>query len=157
MASARSLNFTKWGVLFTTQVATFTVILNNSLLNVAIPYFMPLYELSAVQAQWIITGYALGMLITMTIAAYLGRKLGFKTVYAIGLIIFVSMSVFGAMAWDFPIIILARILQGLGGGLIMPLSIMLIFKYFEKEERGLAMGIWGISSMVAPAIGPTIG
>lgn len=147
----------RWGVLFITLTAGITVILNNSLFNVALPYFMVYYDLPVIHAQWIVTAFILGLLLTMPVTAFLGRKLGYKKVYIYGLTIFFSASIFGSIAWDVQWVILARLLQGLGGGLIMPLSMMLIFQFFEKHERGFAMGIWGISAMAAPAIGPTIG
>lgn len=157
MPMKQRLSAAKWGILLLTLVSAFTVILNNSLLNVALPYFMEYYGLSAVKAQWIITVFSLGMLLTMTTTTYVSKKYGYKLVYAFGLSIFLLSSILGALSINFEMIIFARIFQGLGGGLLMPLSMILIFKHFNKRERGFATGIWGISAMVAPAIGPTVG
>lgn len=154
--SEQEKNKRRWGVLITTLVAGFTVILNNSLLSVALPVFMTIYEISVVQAQWLLTVFGIGMLISMSIAAYMSKKFGSKKVFIISLIFFGCAAIFGALAWNFPMIIVARFFQGLAGGMIMPISLILIFSVFDKSERGFAMGIWGISAMAAPAIGPTI-
>ncbi|RKQ35726.1 DHA2 family efflux MFS transporter permease subunit [Oceanobacillus halophilus] len=147
----------KWGILAATQLGGFTVILNNSLMNVALPYFMNYYQITTVQTQWIVTIFALGMALTTPLTGYIGNKFGHKKVFILGMSFFVFSSLLGTFSSTFFLIIISRFLQGLGGGIVMPLSMILVFKYFPKNERGLAMGIWGISAMIAPAIGPALG
>ncbi|SDJ11582.1 MDR family MFS transporter [Natribacillus halophilus] len=147
----------KWGVLVATLLGGFMVILNNSLMNVALPYFMQLFDITAVEGQWIVTAFALGMAIVMPLTSYLSKRVGRKKIFLLGTLIFFVGSLAGPFSWDFTSMIFFRLLQGFGGGLIMPLTMMLIFKHFPKNERGLALGIWGIAAMVAPTIGPTLG
>ncbi|QQK75541.1 multidrug efflux MFS transporter [Salicibibacter cibarius] len=147
----------KWGVLIAALLGGFMVILNNSLMNVALPYFMDLFQITAVEGQWIITAFALGMAIVMPLTSYLSKRFGPKKIFLIGTLIFFAGSLAGPFSWNFTSIIVFRLFQGFGGGLIMPLTMMLIFKHFPKNERGLALGIWGIAAMVAPTIGPTLG
>ncbi|WP_077212976.1 DHA2 family efflux MFS transporter permease subunit [Bacillus dakarensis] len=147
----------KYGVLLAMLLGSFSVILNNSMMNVSIPFFMEEFGLKTVEAQNIILGFMIPMMITISLSAYLSDVYGKKLVYLIGMALFLSGSLFGTLAWDFQTLIMARAIQGIGGGIVMPLSIVILFSYFEKNERGFATGLWGVAVMVAPAIGPTIG
>lgn len=147
----------KWMVVVTVLLGTFTVILNNSSLNPAIPQFMNIFQADAVSASWIITIFMLSTGMTLPLTGYLSNRFGKKQVYLTGLGMFVVASFLGSFAWSLSSVIFFRALQGIAGGLMMPLSMALIFDEFPKNERGLATGIWGIASMMAPTIGPTIG
>ncbi|GAK05991.1 LOW QUALITY PROTEIN: hypothetical protein JCM19037_4540 [Geomicrobium sp. JCM 19037] len=150
-------NRNKWGVLIAALFAGFTVVLNNSLMNVALPHFMQLYTLTAVEGQWIITAFALGMTLVMPLTGYLSKRVGSKKIFLLGTLVFLVGSIAGPFSWDFTSMIGFRLVQGIGGGMIMPIGMMLIFKHFSKNERGFAMGIWGVAIMIAPTIGPTVG
>jgi EmrB/QacA subfamily drug resistance transporter len=147
----------KWGVLLTTQIGAFTVILNNTLMNVAMPFFMSHFKISAVEAQWVVTIFALGMALTMPLTGFLGNRIGQNKIFIFALLLFLAASLLGAFSGTMAHIILFRFLQGISGGLVLTLSVILIFKHFEKKERGLIMGFWGVSNMIASAIGPTFG
>jgi EmrB/QacA subfamily drug resistance transporter len=147
----------KWAILSCVLLGTFTIFLNNSMLNVSIPSFMKIFHLTAAEAQWIVTGFMIPMMVTMTATGYLSDVLGRKYVYLFGMLLFLTGSFLGAIAWNFHSIVGFRVLQGVGAGLIMPLGISMIFQYFPINERGLATGISGIAGMVAPAVGPTLG
>lgn len=151
----RSAN--KWCVLACVLLGSFTVILNNSMLNVSIPSFMSIFQLSAMEAQWIVTGFMIPMMVTMSVTGYLSDVLGRKNVYLLGMALFLTGSCLGMMAWNFHSVVAFRVLQGIGAGFVMPLGISIIFNYFPKNERGLATGISGIAAMVAPAVGPVVG
>ncbi|PWA06332.1 MFS transporter [Pueribacillus theae] len=148
---------TKWLVVVTVLLGTFTVILNNSSLNPAIPYFMELFHADAVSVSWIITIFMIAMGMTMPLTGYLGERFGKKRVYLLGLAMFILVSLCGSFSWNLSSVIFFRGLQGVAGGLMMPLSMALIFEVFGKNERGMATGVWGIAVMMAPTIGPTIG
>lgn len=147
----------KWLVVIAVLFGTFTIILNNSMLNPALPHLMTVFSADAVSAGWVITAFMVTMGITMPLTGYLGDRFGKKKLYLIGLLIFISGSLLGSFSWDLSSLIFFRGLQGVAGGIMMPLSMALIFEVFPRHERGLATGIWGIAAMMAPAIGPTIG
>ncbi|KYG33009.1 MDR family MFS transporter [Alkalihalobacillus trypoxylicola] len=147
----------KWLVVVAVLLGSFTMILNNSMLNPAVPQFMEVFDTNVVATGWIITIFMVTMGMTVPVTGYLGDRFGKKRIYLIGLAIFVCGSIIGAFAWNLSSLILFRGLQGIGGGIMMPLSMALIFEAFPKKERGLATGVWGIASMMAPTIGPTIG
>lgn len=135
----------------------FTIILNNSMLNPAVPHLMEVFEADAVATGWVITIFMVTMGITMPVTGYLGDKFGKKQLYMAGLTLFILGSILGSLSWDLPSLIFFRGLQGIGGGMMMPTSMALIFEVFPRKERGLATGIYGIAAMMAPTIGPTLG
>ncbi|MBB5172621.1 MDR family MFS transporter [Texcoconibacillus texcoconensis] len=147
----------KWLVVISVLFGTFTVILNNSMLNPAIPHFMEVFDADAVSTGWVITIFMVMMGVTMPLTGYLGDKIGKKQLFIGGLSLFVIGSLLGSFSWNLPSLIAFRGLQGIGGGFMMPLSMALIFEVFPREERGLATGVWGIAAMMAPTIGPTLG
>lgn len=148
--------FVKWGILLASLSGAFAVLFNGSLMNVAIPYFTNLYKINTVTGQWVLTAFPLAMAVTMPLVGYLQKKLGDRPLYLTGSFIFSIGSIAGSFSWDYYSIIFFRIIQGLGAGLIMPLTMVFIFKYFPSSKRGFIMGIWGVVGMIAPTIGPTI-
>ena len=147
----------KWLVVIAVLLGTFTIILNNSMLNPAVPHLMKVFDADAVSTGWVITIFMVTMGVTMPLTGYLGDKYGKKKLYLVGLLIFITGSMLGSFSWDLNSLIFSRGIQGIAGGLMMPLSMALIFEAFPKHERGLATGIWGIAAMMAPTIGPTVG
>ncbi|WP_246202592.1 DHA2 family efflux MFS transporter permease subunit [Virgibacillus doumboii] len=147
----------KWLVVVSVLFGTFTVILNNSMLNPTLPTFMELFNTNAVAVSWMLTIFMVSMGMTMPLTGYLGDRFGKKRVYMTGLVIFMIGSISGALAPDLSMIIASRAIQGTAGGLMMPIAMALIFNAFPRQERGMAVGIYGIAAMVAPAIGPTVG
>lgn len=147
----------KWLVVIAVLLGTFTIILNNSMLNPAVPHLMKVFGADAVSTGWVITIFMVTMGITMPLTGYLGDKYGKKTLYLAGLLLFTVASLLGSFSWDLSSLILFRGIQGIAGGFMMPLSMALIFEAFPRHERGLATGIWGIAAMMAPTVGPTIG
>lgn len=147
----------EWMILCSILLGTFTVILNNSSLNPAVPEFMNVFQSSASSTSWIITIFLLGMGMTMPLTGYLGDRFGKKPIYLLGLFLFIVGSILGSFSWNLLSVIVFRGLQGIAGGLMIPLSLAIMFDAFPKNERGRVTGIWGIAIMVAPAIGPTVG
>nr|WP_153464075.1 MDR family MFS transporter [Sediminibacillus terrae] len=147
----------KWLVVVSVLFGTFTVILNNSMLNPTLPHFIELFDSNAVSVGWILTIFMVSMGMTMPLTGYLGDRFGKKKIYLIGLSIFLVGSLSGALSHTLGMMIASRAVQGMAGGLMMPIAMALIFQAFPREERGLAVGIYGVAAMVAPAIGPTIG
>lgn len=141
----------------TVLLGTLTVSLNNSSLNPAVPEFMRVFGIGPLLASWIVAGFMMAMGLTMPLTGYLGNRYGKRRLYLIGLGLFVFGSLFGALAPGIYWVIGARILQGIAGGLMIPLSLPLIFSVYDKEKRGRIIGIWGTAVMLAPAVGPFVG
>lgn len=144
-------------VVVTVLLGTLAVSLNNTALNPAIPEFMAVFDIGAVAASWIITGFMISMGMTMPVTGFLSQKFGKKALYLFGLALFVGGSCIGALAMSMPWVIAARGIQGVAGGLMIPLSLALIFEVYPKGQRGKITGFWGMAVMLAPAVGPIVG
>ncbi|UOQ91819.1 multidrug efflux MFS transporter [Halobacillus shinanisalinarum] len=147
----------KWLVVVSVLFGTFTVILNNSMLNPTLPRFIDIFSSNAVAVGWILTIFMVSMGMTMPLTGYFGDRFGKKKVYMVGLCIFIIGSLCGVFSQTLGMIIFSRAIQGMAGGLMMPIAMALIFNSFPRNERGLAVGVYGVAAMVAPAIGPTVG
>lgn len=157
MLQSKSPTIPPYVVMVTVLLGTLTVSLNNSALNPAIPEFMTIFGTGPLLASWIVAGFMMAMGLTMPLTGYLSARYGKRRIYLIGLALFICGSLAGALAGDIYGVLAARVLQGVAGGLIIPLSLPLIFAAYGKEKRGRITGIWGTAVMLAPAIGPFIG
>lgn len=146
----------KWLALLVVVFGTFMAILDTSIVNIAIPKMMAVFGVSADDVKWVLTAYMLTMGAVIPLTGYLGDKFGTKKVYIWALVAFTLGSALCGLAWSNASMIVARIIQALGGGMIMPVSMSIIYQVIPQEERGMALGIWGIAAMAAPAIGPTL-
>lgn len=147
----------KWSVLIVVIIGTFMAVLDSSIVNIAISKMMSVYGVSVTDAQWIITSYTLAMGAVIPLTGYLSDRFGSKKMYIFAMAAFTFGSLLCGIAWSNNVMIISRVIQGLGGGMIMPLGMSIIFMTFPKEERGTALGFWGIAAMAAPTIGPTLG
>lgn len=155
-ASSKESLGERWLALLAIILGAFVAILNNSLINVAIPKLMNVFGSTTDKIQWVLTGYMLASGVIIPISGYMGDRLGYKKFLLLSLSLFTLGEVFCAVAWSDTSLIVARIVAGLGGGVIMPLSMAIVYKIMPREQIGLALGVWGISAMVAPAVGPTL-
>ncbi|MFG6175945.1 DHA2 family efflux MFS transporter permease subunit [Halomonas sp. THAF12] len=144
-------------VLISVLLGTFTVSLNNSALNLAVAELMATFEAPATTVSWVVTLFMIAMGMTMPLTGYLADRFGRRHIYLLGLWGFLAGSALGALAQSLAGIILARGLQGVAAGLMIPLSLSLIFSAYPADQRGRASGIWGFAVMIAPAIGPSVG
>ncbi|MCW2279423.1 DHA2 family efflux MFS transporter permease subunit [Heliophilum fasciatum] len=148
------------GVLLVTLVVvigTFMAVLDTSILNVALPKLMVLFSVDTKEIEWILTSYMLVSGAVIPIMSYLGDTYGYRNTYAYSLAAFTIGSLLCGLAWSNSSLVAFRVIQALGGGLIMPASMALMFHFVPKEKMGMAMGIYGLSVAVAPSIGPTLG
>lgn len=146
----------RWFAFWSIVLGTFVAVLNNSLINVAIPQLTTDLGSTTTRIQWVITGYTLASGIIVPITGFMEQRIGYKKFMMLALSVFTIGTLICAFAWNDMSLIMARILAGLGGGLIMPLSMTIVYKIMLREQVGLAIGLWGIAAMAAPAIGPTL-
>lgn len=150
-------NSYRWFALAAVVMGTFMAILDSSIVNIGIPKMMAVFNVSLDKIEWVLTAYTLTLGAIVPLTGFLGEKFGNKKVYIFALASFTLGSLLCGLAWSNSAMIAFRILQAIGGGMIMPVSMAIIFQMFDKSERGLALGFWGIATMAAPAIGPTLG
>lgn len=134
----------------------FIAILNQTLLNVALPKINTEFNISASTGQWLMTGFMLVNGILIPISAFLFNKYSYRKLFIIGLVLFTIGSLICAISMNFPVMMSGRILQAIGAGILMPLGSNVIVTIFPPEKRGVAMGTMGIAMILAPAIGPTL-
>lgn len=137
-------------------LGVFMAILDNTVVNVAIPKMMSVFNTTQSQIQWVITAYMLVIGMLTPVSGYLGDRFGQKNVYLFALLFFTIGSALCGLAWNSDVLIMFRIFQAIGGAMLMPTSMTILFSLAPPERRGAVMGIWGIALMFAPALGPTL-
>jgi len=147
----------RWFATGTVMVATIAVVLSTTIVNVAIPDVMGAFGISQVQAQWLSTGFLAAMTATMLLTDWADKAFGQRATMVGALAIFMAGSVLGGIAPNENILTIARVIQGAAAGVVQPLAMILLFQVFPPQQRGAAMGIFGIGVVLAPALGPWIG
>jgi MFS family permease len=147
----------KWRVLIVVCVAVFMLLLDITVVNVALPPIQKELNTSFTDLQWVIDAYALMLATTMLNAGTLADLLGRKRVFIAGIALFTVASALCGAASSPLFLILARGLQGLGGAAMFACSLAIISQEFHGRERGTAFGIWGATIGAAVAIGPLVG
>src|SRR5690606_10666971 len=132
-----------WYATGTIMVATISVVLSTTIVNVAIPAVMGAFGISAVQAQWISTGFLAAMTATMLLADWADRAFGMRLTMNAAMAVFLAGSVVGGLAPNETVLTLARVVQGAAAGIVQPLAMIMLFKVFPPDRRGAAMGIYG--------------
>lgn len=146
-----------WLISIAVMLGTFMVVLDSSVANVALPHMAGSFSASANESLWILTSYLIANGIILPSTAWFCNVFGRKNFFIICLIIFTLASIACGAATSLGMMIFARIIQGLGGGALMPISQSVLLESFPKEKRGMAMALFGLGVIFAPIIGPTLG
>lgn len=137
-------------------LGVFMAILDTSVVNVAIPKMETALNASTDQIQWVVTGYMLVLGMLIPISGWLTDKFGAKKLFLFALTTFTIGSALCGLSWNLDSIILFRIIQALGGALMQPVAMAMIFRIYPPNRRGTVMGVFGIAMMAAPAFGPAL-
>src|SRR6059058_3433052 len=147
----------KWWTLGAVSVGLFMIMLDNTVVNVALPSMRRSLHMSLSELEWVVAGYALTFAAFMLIGGKLADYMGRRRIFMVGLAIFTGASLACGLASSGSFLIGARIVQGLGGALMNPATLSIITATFAPRERGRAIGIWAGVSALALAIGPLVG
>jgi DHA2 family multidrug resistance protein len=147
----------RWWVLANVMLSTFMAVLNSTVVNGALPSMMNALGVSLDSAQWVLTTYLLIFSVMLPLSAWLSERFGSKLIFFLAMALFTGGSFLCFVSWDFTTLIVSRVLQGAGGGILMPLGMTLITREFPPHQRGMAMGFWTIASAAASSFGPSIG
>jgi DHA2 family multidrug resistance protein len=146
-----------WAVAMTVTLATFMEVLDTSIANVALPHIAGSLGASSEEATWVLTSYLVASAVVLPISGWLSNRFGRKRFYMTCVALFTICSVLCGLAPSLPLLILARIMQGAGGGGLAPSEQAILADTFPVEKRGQAFAMYGVAVVVAPAIGPTLG
>ena len=141
----------------TVMLATFMEVLDTSVANVALPHIAGSLSATPEEATWVLTSYLVANAIILPMGAWFSMLFGRKRFYMICVAVFTVSSFLCGMAPTLGLLIFFRVLQGLGGGALQPISQAILVESFPREKQGMAMAVFGMGVVVAPVVGPTLG
>ncbi len=146
-----------WIVAVSVMLATFMEVLDTAIVAVALPYIAGSLSASTSEATWVLTSYLIANAVILPASNWFALRFGRKRFLIICVIIFTAASFACGAAPSLPLMLLARIVQGAGGGALQPLSQAILLESFEPRKRGMAMAVFAFGVVVAPVLGPTLG
>lgn len=149
--------YNPWAVALTVTLATFMEVLDTSIANVSLPHIASNLSASQEESTWVLTSYLVSNAIILPMSAWLQRLMGRKRFYMTCVALFTCSSFLCGLAPTLGILVLFRVLQGVGGGGLQPSEQAILADTFPPEKRGLAFSVYGMAVVVAPALGPTLG
>ena len=146
-----------WLIAVVVAIATFMEVLDTTIANVALPYIAGGLGVSEDEASWVVTTYLVSNAISLTASSFLVRRIGRRRFFIACLTLFTVSSVLCAFAWNLQMLLLFRVLQGVAGGGMVPVSQSILVDTFPPAKRGQAFALFGVAVVVAPVVGPTLG
>jgi len=146
-----------WMIAASVMLATFMVVLDSSVANVALPHIAGNLSASTDESTWVLTSYLVANAIMLPASGWIARRIGRKRLLLLSILLFTAASLLCGMALTMPMLIVARVLQGVGGGGMQPLAQSILLESFPPRQHGTAMAVYGVGVIVAPVIGPTLG
>ena len=144
-----------WIVAVSVMLATFMVVLDSSVANVALPHIAGNLSATTDESTWVLTSYLVSNAIVLPASGWLASMIGRKRLLMLSIAMFTVSSLICGAAVSMPMLILARVLQGAGGGGMQPIAQAILLESFPVEKRGAAMAAYGMGVVVAPIIGPS--
>src|SRR6204780_2385386 len=149
--------FNPWLIAVVVALAAFMEVLDTSIANVALPHMAGDLGASNDESTWVLTSYLGSNAIVLPISGWFVGMLGRKRFFMICIALFTLSSLLCGVAWSLGFLLVARIIQGAGGGGLQPMAQAILADSFPPEKRGLAFSVYGFTAIVAPSIGPTLG
>src|SRR5919109_1001835 len=149
--------FRKWWTLGAVAFGLFMIMLDNTIVNVALPAMQRDLDIGLSELEWVVNGYALTFAVLMLTGGKLADLLGRRLIFIVGLAIFTGASLACGLAPNASVLIGARVVQGVGSALMNPATLSIITATFPPRQRGMAIGIWAGVAALALAIGPLVG
>ena len=147
----------RWWAASVGMIGSFATLLSSTIVNVAIPDIMGALGMTPDEAQWLATAFLAAGTVTMLITAWCIRAFGIASTYVVSMLVFIASSFLGAVAGSTETLLIARVIQGAAAGLVTPIGMVVTAQVFPIRSRGLAMGLIGVGTILAPALGPTMG
>lgn len=147
----------RWLLLLAVMIGTMASIMSSTIVNVAIPAMSHHFSLGQERAQWVSSGFMVAMTVSMLTTPWLLARYGYRRTYSGAVILLLIGGIVGGFAQLYPLVLGARVAEGLAAGIIQPIPAIIILRAFAPHEQGRASGIFGMGVVLAPAIGPSIG
>jgi DHA2 family multidrug resistance protein len=147
----------KIGITIAVMCAALMAMLDISIVNVALTDIRASFGTPLDQIGWVSTGYMMANVVVIPMTGWLQRRFGFRRYFAGSILLFTAASALCGAAWSLPSLIAFRILQGVGGGAIIPTAQSILFARYPREEHAMAGGIFGLGAVTGPLLGPTVG
>ena len=154
-AAAPAVN--KWLITVAVMFGAFMAVMDISVVNVSLPHMMGSFSEDLSSITWVATSYSIAEIIMVTMAGWWSTLIGRKRLYLASFAVFTLGSILCGTAVTFPQMLIYRVIQGVGGGALIPVSQAILRETFPQEEQGMAMALWGMGVVLAPAIGPILG
>ena len=138
-------------------MANFLAVLNMTIANVTVPNMAGALGAGTSQGTWIITAYAVAEAITVLLTGWLAARFGAVRVFSLSVVAFGVFSLLCGLSTSLPMLLAMRVLQGMAGGPLLALSQTLLLRIFPKEQSMQAMGLWAMTTLLAPVAGPVLG
>src|SRR6202051_1273202 len=151
------LDVNPWLIAVVVSLAAFMEVLDTSIANVALPHMAGDLGASNDESTWVLTSYLVSNAIVLPISGWFVGMLGRKRFFMICIALFTASSLLCGVAWSLGFLLIARVIQGAGGGGLQPMAQAILADSFPPEKRGLAFSVYGFTAIVAPSIGPTLG
>src|SRR5258705_9825121 len=155
MSKPTSIN--KTACLVILLLGTSMAAIDNSIVNLSLPVMRQQFSSNIAEVQWVLTAYMLSFSIFIPLTDWLKNRIGYFTLYIGSTVIFTIGSLLCGLSPSLNWLVAARVLQAIGSGAITPTAPAIISTVFPQNERGRAMGIWGLGIVMGPALGPTLG
>ncbi|MFC0673225.1 DHA2 family efflux MFS transporter permease subunit [Brachybacterium hainanense] len=146
-----------WPALWSIVLGFFMILVDTTIVTVALPRMQEDLDTDLTSLLWVTSAYLLAYAVPLLITGRLGDRLGMKTMYMAGLAVFTLSSLWCGLSGSVEMLILARIVQGLGAGMMTPQTMSMITRMFSPEKRGQAMALWGATAGMATLVGPIVG
>ncbi|MEK5475763.1 DHA2 family efflux MFS transporter permease subunit [Paenibacillus sp. FSL R5-0407] len=154
--NAGSATFKRWPIVMALLIGAFVSILNQTLMNVALPHMMIDLKVNETTIQWLVTGFMLVNGVLIPVSAYLMERFTTRTLFISATTLFAIGTLVCGIGSSFVMVLIGRLIQAAGAGVLMPLMTVVFLTIFPIEKRGQAMGTMGIAMIFAPAVGPTL-
>ncbi len=157
MENRGDIQGSKVGITAVVMVAALMAMIDITIVNVALTDIRASFGTPLDQIGWVSTGYMMANIVIIPMTGWLQRRFGIRKYFTASLILFTTASALCGLSWSLPSLVLFRVLQGLGGGAIIPTAQTILFARYPKSEHGMASGLFGLAAITGPLLGPSIG
>ena len=147
----------KWLVAVAAMLATILEVLDVTIANVALPHMQASFSASVDEVTWVLTSYLVSNGIVVPLTGWLSTLFGRKRFFMTSTVVFTASSMLCGLAWNLQSMVVFRVIQGVGGAAMIPMSQAVLMEAFPPAQQGLAMAVWGMGLMAAPILGPALG